>query len=804
MKFKKSFQHILIPAILLISFHASAQSPDSKTHATQDSAIAETQDTDIIHQIESFTTLKTDFEKQIAGLSKSGIPAEEYIRLKEDFDKQRKLFAKKRLLSSWDLTRATDFKNGAKFIFDGATDLKDSYFTLLKSAETLDKTLDEKKSLFKKHIDRLKTRPQENAQTQLLRNVLSDTNTLIQSLKKTREEATKVFEPNTLLLEKISRFQESIQNEIDYFKKERFHKTSPAFYEDLYYQKINTGLWDEIAENASSISRWDSESALRHLKMLVPAFILFIVLTAGLFRLERLSSSYHHGQSLFMAAIISFLFIPTLVTDPMPVEIILFWMILMCLLLILVRLIPGDLSEKGDFRVLVVIYTTLSIVDVIGLPVPVYRIVLTAVSASLSYYCFKRLGNLNTAGWTSRLVLRFLAIGFFISAITELLGFHLLAVLLTGGTIKSAFLIFALWNLRYYFLKIITGVLNIDLLQRHSMIKRHGFAIYEKTKLALHLSLTLLTVVALTRIWGFYDTFGEAFEHIWNLGVSFQEKKITTGMLILSIIAFYAIHLASFMLRNLLEDEFYPRRNISAKTGKSMNSLLHYVAWVVSLFLAFFTLGFELQQFAIIAGALSVGVGFGLQNIVNNFVSGLILLFERPIKVGDTLDIDGEWGTVEKVGLRSTVIRSVSKTQMIIPNSEFISKKVSNLTMMDPDFRITIPVGVAYGSNTKLVHDILFQVANRHPMVDQKNPPEIFFMGFGENSLDFEIWFWTNQVNLKRRIISDILFEVDSEFRKNGIEIPLPQRDLHLRSVDEKVLQSLFTGIPQTIPSSKN
>jgi small-conductance mechanosensitive channel len=183
-----------------------------------------------------------------------------------------------------------------------------------------------------------------------------------------------------------------------------------------------------------------------------------------------------------------------------------------------------------------------------------------------------------------------------------------------------------------------------------------------------------------------------------------------------------------------------------------------------------------------------VGIGFGLQNIVSNFVSGLILLFERPIEVGDILNIEGQWGTVEKMGLRSTIIRSVTKAEIIIPNSDFVTRKVENLTFSDPDHRFSVKVSTEYGSDAARVLELLVAIAEAHADVSKETTPEAYFMEFGESALQFELFAWTKNLDGRRRIMSDLLTEIDRRFRAEGINIPFPQRDLHLRSIDGRVL----------------
>ena len=202
--------------------------------------------------------------------------------------------------------------------------------------------------------------------------------------------------------------------------------------------------------------------------------------------------------------------------------------------------------------------------------------------------------------------------------------------------------------------------------------------------------------------------------------------------------------------------------------------------------------GLDLQKFTIIAGALSVGIGFGLQNIVNNFVSGLILLFERPVKVGDTINIDDQWGTITRIGMRSTVFETLDRSEIIVPNSDLISQKVTNWTFTTNISRIVLTVGVAYGSPLDKVLEILMRVAQEHPEILKDPESSAIFTGFGESSIDFELRVWISDINKRLKVKSELGQAVDRYFREEGITIPFPQRDLHLRSIEADLHSSLL------------
>ena len=193
--------------------------------------------------------------------------------------------------------------------------------------------------------------------------------------------------------------------------------------------------------------------------------------------------------------------------------------------------------------------------------------------------------------------------------------------------------------------------------------------------------------------------------------------------------------------------------------------------------------GFDISKISIILGGLGVGVGFGLQNIVNNFVSGLILLFERPIRVGDTLDIDNTGGTVEQIGMRASIVSTWDGAEVIVPNANLISEDVTNWTLTHDRRRMVIPVGVSYDADPEQAAQIIVGVANDHSSVDSHPAPVCLFIGFGDSSLDFSLRAWASGSSFMG-VASDLRFAIVSKLGEAGIKIPFPQRDVHVRTPD--------------------
>jgi potassium efflux system protein len=265
-------------------------------------------------------------------------------------------------------------------------------------------------------------------------------------------------------------------------------------------------------------------------------------------------------------------------------------------------------------------------------------------------------------------------------------------------------------------------------------------------------------------------------------------------------LAFFAVFLGRWFSRFLkvfLEVRFYPRRNWDESIRYTISNTLHYFILGIALLMALSFLGLSFGDLAIVAGGLGVGIGFGLQNIVNNFISGLILLFERPIKVGDLLVIDGQWGYVKEIRVRSTIFQSFDRFVFIIPNSELISNKILNWTHYGPGInRLTLKVGVSYGSDVRQVTRVLDEVCRANPRVVPDPPPQIYFEAYGDSSLNFNIWVHLQTPSDRIPATHELNSAIFEAFQRLGIEIPFPQRDLHVKNWPD--LSTLSPSTPKS------
>ena len=232
----------------------------------------------------------------------------------------------------------------------------------------------------------------------------------------------------------------------------------------------------------------------------------------------------------------------------------------------------------------------------------------------------------------------------------------------------------------------------------------------------------------------------------------------------------------------LLGGTVLPKTGMTTGGASALTAGVGYVGVIISAVVAVSTTGIDLSNIAIVAGALSVGIGFGLQAIVGNFVSGIILLIERPVKVGDWVSVGNSQGYVKKVNVRSTEIEGFDRSSFIVPNSDLISSTVLNMTHSDKIGRVIVPIGVAYGTDPRQVEAILLELARAHPLVISSPAPSAYFMNFGADALEFELRVFLNDVNWMIVVKSDLNFAIADRFAKEGIEIPFAQRDLHIRN----------------------
>ena len=288
----------------------------------------------------------------------------------------------------------------------------------------------------------------------------------------------------------------------------------------------------------------------------------------------------------------------------------------------------------------------------------------------------------------------------------------------------------------------------------------------------------LFAVIAILNALGLLDNILE-----WGIQFNSIDVSITIGTVLLGtgiLIAF--LYLAKWVRNALLNSSIMAESGMQPSLVITISKIISYGVIVIGLLIALGSIGINMSTLTAILGGLSVGLAFGLQDIVNNFVSGFILLFERSIEPGDVVEVTNNTGMVKTVGVRSTTVTTRDNVELIIPNSLFLSEIVTNMTHSDELVRARIGVGVSYNCEPRQVEQILLDVARQHPDVLPDPSPTVQFVEFGESSLDFELYVWTDKAIQSKVLASDLRFHIWDALAENNVEIPFPQRDIHIRS----------------------
>lgn len=304
-------------------------------------------------------------------------------------------------------------------------------------------------------------------------------------------------------------------------------------------------------------------------------------------------------------------------------------------------------------------------------------------------------------------------------------------------------------------------------------------------KTTLQIVVLLCSTYLISRSWGYASSSIEStFNYLVN-GIKFETFTFHPTRITFGIIVFCVLYLIFKSVSSAISR--HEQFDGEEETQVAIASILTYIGFTVAIIAALLIAGFDFTGLAIVAGALSVGIGLGLQSIVNNFVSGIILLIEKPIKPGDRINVDGIEGFVKKIRVRSTQILTPTREDMIIPNSDLITHRVTNFMYSDKHLTIFCEMGIGYGSDIELARELLIDIATKHPDVIKtvrNNMPRVFLRAFNESSMLFQLWFLIKDGNRKVAIRSEIYFEIIKAFEKNNISIAYPQRDVHIKVTD--------------------
>ncbi len=274
----------------------------------------------------------------------------------------------------------------------------------------------------------------------------------------------------------------------------------------------------------------------------------------------------------------------------------------------------------------------------------------------------------------------------------------------------------------------------------------------------------------------------EKIDYFFNRFVLFniQDVEVTPSHIVVAIVAILLSALLSRIIRSILKKRVFSRLKLDTGLEYALLRFIHYAILGFGVYIALKVINLPLGALVGFFALLGVGIGFGLQNLASNFISGLILLIERPVKVGDRLEVDDVWGDVTRINLRTTVITTPDDIAIIVPNSKLLENNVTNYSYGNRRMRLHVPVGIAYGSDVAAAYEAMESAAEAHHEVLRNPAPKVWFRGFGDSSLDMDLLCWIPDAERKFDVLSDLNRAIDNAFRERGITIPFPQRDVHI------------------------
>jgi small-conductance mechanosensitive channel len=442
-----------------------------------------------------------------------------------------------------------------------------------------------------------------------------------------------------------------------------------------------------------------------------------------------------------------------------------------------VRLL-GGLVQPGWRHRLVYGLATIAIVNnlcyALELPVALFRFYLLLAAAVSLITCLRwaaesrRTGEARICQWTLLLA----ALVFAAVLIAELSGRAALAEFLFVASLRTLAVVLVFGLLRHLAHGGLEWVVNNVAARRVALVRNNAATLVPRLSLFMDVLIGTALLAVLLMTWQVYDSPSAAISRLLTRQVGLGSQQITIGIVLLAVGSLGASYVASSLLQTLLAENVLARRNVDTGVSVAVTRLLHYALLSIGFVIALVLLGVDLTKVTLLVSALGVGIGFGLQTIINNFFCGLILLFERPLRVGDTIELGGRWAKIAKIGLRSTTVRTLDQADVIVPNADLITHQVTNWTLTDRHARSTIAVKGVAGSDVAVVMQTLKECALAQPGVMKNPEPQVFFRNFDGGTLDFDMLIGIVDVDNRLQVESDLRRSIECRFREGGIEIP--------------------------------
>ena len=642
-----------------------------------------------------------------------------------------------------------------------------------------------------------KTSVPEEISKELNASFSSSLNIIESAINLLRKKIDEIFSLQGRIVNTKASLHAYIEN-IREFDKSNYEKytVSPPMYDKIFWEGFLPGAWSIFFRNLQSTTWEDFRlSALTSILLIISVFIVIIVRqkTKDLVRNDSFKIEW---SSLIRRPIASTIFVISIFliiyAEYNNLSLILYIVLHVCLVFSFGKMMHALLSkdfEKKVLYVILAIYISIIFFENFIFPTSPFRLFVLG----LSIYGFYVLAIQLSANGKEKFITKkniplilfsliFLSISFFQFFGDEISSYSFSTTVI----IMSCNIVFLVTMLKILngFTDYIVGKFFFESTDEMKKIE-------EKTKhlvkITTNFPILLITFGMSFMAFGVAPSLAQAFAEIFGFSFKVGGRQFSLGLILFSVGIFYATYVASLIINNIFLKYAFRKGRVEEGVRFSISRLLHYTMLLVGFIIALSILGFDMTQVTILLSALGVGIGFGLQNIVNNFVCGLILLFEQPVRVGDIVQLENMWARIKEIGLRATVVETFEQSEVILPNSDLITGRVTNWTLDNRHIRIVLPVGVAYGSDLSLVMQTLLDCTKEDQRLMSSPQPQVLFRSFGDSTLNFERRVWLRDVNDMMTATSDLLLAIDAKFRKAGIEISFPQMDLHLRSVDQGV-----------------
>ena len=573
---------------------------------------------------------------------------------------------------------------------------------------------------------------------------------------------------------------------------------SPPMFSQEYFAQFRSELWQKALTNLKMLTLPDSLFFVRHGWAIIAQILVFFIVILTIYRNKQ--TLFDTKQWKFLAerpiasgvfvGLLTILLFPQIQVFPTVFQLVILVAGGVSFGLLLERILEPSWKRQAALGVTILFVVT-GTASTINLPLPLHRIftLLTSVAGLFFFWRWSRESAEKKETFLYRWLLK---LGIILAVViigAQFWGKDKVAAYLFGATVTSLTITLAY----ILFMFMIHGVLkwvfytspvwNIKMLrsEAQTLVNRVGFIIYTCIVIFALLPMILST-------WDLFSSVQDALNDILAFGFNIGSQRISIGLMIAAVGTLYISFLLSWTLPKVLLDEKVAGAGLERGVRISIGRLIQYFVVFIGFLLTIMVLGLDLTKITIILSALGVGIGFGLQGIVNNFISGLILLFVRPVRSGDTIEMGEVWAEVKRIGLQSTNVKTFDESEMIIPNANLVSNEVTNWTLSNRLARLKIPVGVAYGSDIPLVIETLLACTKELDQIVKSPEPQVLFLSFGESSLDFELRVWIMDVEKRWIVSSELHQKIDQKFREANIEIAFPQRDLHFRNIAAPII----------------